>query len=53
MHLDFLNEEALVFAILMSIAELIIGIALVFNLLQKLLLVTTAFYGVFYSINTY
>ena len=48
MHLDFLNEGALVFAILMSIAELIIGIALVFNLLPKiaawLLLLFMAFF---------
>src|SRR5690554_3015268 len=48
MHLDFLNEGALVFTILMSIAELIIGIALVFNLLPKiaawLLLLFMAFF---------
>lgn len=36
MNLEFLSSIALIFAILMSIAELIIGIALVFNLLPKI-----------------
>lgn len=36
MHLDFMSGAALVLAIIMSVAELIIGIALVFNLVPKL-----------------
>ncbi|HNQ68022.1 MAG TPA: DoxX family protein [Bacteroidales bacterium] len=36
MHLDFLSGMSLFFAILLSVAELVIGIALVFNLVPKL-----------------
>lgn len=36
LHLEFLSSFALVLAIIMSVAELIIGIALIFNLLPKL-----------------
>lgn len=36
MHLDFMIDGALFFAIIMSAAELVIGIALVFNLIPKL-----------------
>ena len=36
MHLEFLSGGALTFAVLMSVAELLIGIALTFNLLPKL-----------------
>lgn len=36
LSLDFLIQGALVFAIIMSVAELIIGIALLFNLVPKL-----------------
>lgn len=35
MHLEFLDGAALVFAILMSVAELVIGIALIFNLVPR------------------
>lgn len=36
MHLDFLSPVALPFAIIMVIAELVIGLALLFNILPKL-----------------
>lgn len=36
MHLDFLSGGALTFAVLMSVAELLIGIALTFNILPKI-----------------
>jgi len=36
MHIDFLSGMSLFFSILLSVAELVIGIALVFNLVPKL-----------------